>query len=94
MKYKKAIDWHNSQKRVEIAKIRIAKRFSQENTDTACRFLDKLRLGNMSYGRIENYSGSVIRILQIKNYKKIENWSKFTEMESKNQFKFFLILKR
>ena len=76
MKDKRAIDWHNSQKRVELAKIRITKRFSKENIDTACRFLDKLRLGNMSYGRIENYSGSTIRILQIKDDKKIEDWSK------------------
>ncbi len=30
----------------------------------------------MSYGRIENYSGSAIRILQIKDDKKIEKWSK------------------
>jgi integrase len=30
----------------------------------------------MSYGRIENYSGSVIRILKIKDDKKIEHWSK------------------
>ena len=73
MKDKRSPDWHNSQRRVELAKIRIAKRFSNENADTACRFLDKLRLGNMSYGRIENYSGSVIRILKIKDDKKIED---------------------
>jgi hypothetical protein len=30
----------------------------------------------MSYGGIENYSGSIIRILQIKDEKKIQNWSK------------------
>ena len=30
----------------------------------------------MSYGRIENYSGSAIRILQIKDDKKIMSWSK------------------
>ena len=70
MKGKRSPDWHNSQRRVELAKIRIAKRFSNENADIACRFLDKLRLGNMSYGRIENYSGSVIRILKIKDDKK------------------------
>ena len=76
MKDKRSPDWHNSQRRVDLAKIRIGNRFSKENTDTACRFFDKLRLGNMSYGRIENYSGSVIRILKIKDDKKIENWSK------------------
>ena len=76
MKDKRSPDWHNSQRRVDLAKIRIAKRFSNKNADIACRFLDKLRLGNMSYGRIENYSGSVIRILKIKDDKKIENWSK------------------
>ena len=76
MKDKRSPDWHNSQRRVELAKIRIGNRFSKENTDTACRFFDKLRLGNISYGRIENYSGSVIRVLKIKDDKKIENWSK------------------
>ncbi len=76
MKDKSSIDWHNCQRRIELAKIRIEKRFSRENADVACRFLDKLRLANMSYGRIANYSGSIIRILQIKDDKKIENWSK------------------
>ena len=76
MKDKRSPDWHNSQRRVELAKIRMTKRFSKINADTACRFLDKLRLGNMSYGRIQNYSGSIIRILHIKDDKKIENWSK------------------
>jgi hypothetical protein len=61
------IDWHNSKRRVELAKMRIQRRFSKENTTIACRFLDRLRLDNMSYGRIENYSGSVIRILQLKD---------------------------
>jgi hypothetical protein len=37
------IDWHNSMRRVELAKMRIQRRFSKENTTIACRFLDRLR---------------------------------------------------
>ncbi|HET6516870.1 MAG TPA: site-specific integrase [Nitrosopumilaceae archaeon] len=70
------IDWHNSKRRAELAKMRIQKRFSKENTAIAWRFLDRLRLDNMSYGRIENYSGSVIRVLHLKDDKEIKDWSK------------------
>lgn len=70
------IDWHNSKRRAELAKMRIQKRFSKENTAVAWRFLDRLRLDNMSYGRIENYSGSVIRVLHLKDDKEIKDWSK------------------
>lgn len=72
----KGIDWHHSKTRVDQAKLRMQNRFSKENTAVACRFLDRLRLDNLSYGRVENYSGSVMRILQLKDDENIKDWSR------------------
>jgi integrase/recombinase XerD len=70
------VDIHNSKKRLEYAKATIQKRFSEDNTKTACRFLDRLRLDNKSHGRIANYAECIRRILGIKDDKKIKDWSK------------------
>ena len=44
--------------------------------DTACAFLDRLRLENKSHGRISNYGECIQRILKIKDDKKINEWTK------------------
>ncbi len=72
----KAIDIHNARKRIECARINIQKRFSEDNAKTACRFLDRLRLDNKSHGRVANYAECIRRILEIKDDKKIQEWSK------------------
>ncbi|PIN82941.1 MAG: hypothetical protein COV65_04815 [Nitrosopumilales archaeon CG11_big_fil_rev_8_21_14_0_20_33_24] len=72
----KTIDIHNSKKRIEYAKLTIQKRFSEDNSKTACRFLDRLRLDNKSHGRVANYAECIRRILEIKDDKKIQEWSK------------------
>lgn len=70
------IDIHNTKKRTEYAMIAIQKKFSEANAATACRFLDRLRLDNKSYGRISNYAECICRILEIKDDKKIRDWSR------------------
>jgi integrase len=72
----KTIDIHNARRRIECARINIQKRFSEDNAKTACRFLDRLRLDNKSHGRIANYAECIRRILEIKDDKKIQDWSK------------------
>lgn len=70
------IDIHNSKKRTERAKINIQKKFSEVNAKTVCRFLDRLRLDNKSYGRITNYADCIIRILRINDTKNIKDWTR------------------
>ena len=56
--------------------MRIRQRYSEVNADISCNMLDRLRLDNISYGRIENYAGSMIRILAIKDDKPIPKWDR------------------
>ncbi|MDE1764198.1 MAG: site-specific integrase [Thaumarchaeota archaeon] len=70
------LDIHHSRERVEWTRIAIQKRFSAVNSKVAANFLDRLRLENKSWGRIENYGSSVIRILAIRDDKKISNWTR------------------
>lgn len=70
------IDIHNSKKRTERAKINLQKKFSDVNAKTVCRFLDRLRLDNKSYGRIANYADCIIRILRINDTKNIKDWTR------------------
>ena len=46
------IDIHNAKKRTERAKINLQKKFSGDNAKIVCKFIDRLRLDNKSYGRI------------------------------------------
>ena len=48
------LDIHNSKKRIEYAKTALHLKFSAENANTACEFLDRLRIENRSLGRIAN----------------------------------------
>lgn len=70
------LDIHHSRERVEHVRAAIQRRFSAENSKMASDFLDRLRLENKSWGRIENYGSSVIRILTAKDDKKISEWTK------------------
>ena len=70
------LDIHHSRERVEWTRVAIQKRFSAVNSKVAADFLDRLRLENKSWGRIENYGSSVIRILAIRDDKKISNWTR------------------
>lgn len=70
------IDIHNTRKRTEHAMMAIQKKFSEDNAKAACRFLNRLRLDNKSYGRISNYAECICRILEIKDDKKIRDWSR------------------
>ena len=70
------VDIHSSKKRTERAKITLQKNFSEGNAQTACRFVDRLRLDNKSYGRIANYADCIRRILEIKDDKNIKEWSR------------------
>jgi site-specific recombinase XerD len=70
------LDIHHSRERVEWTRVAIQKRFSAVNSKVAVDFLDRLRLENKSWGRIENYGSSVIRILTIRDDKKISNWTR------------------
>ena len=70
------IDIHNSKRKTESSKINFQKRFSESNAKISCRFLDRLRLENKSYGRISNYADCIRRILEIKDDKKIQEWSR------------------
>jgi len=70
------IDIHNTKKRTEYAKINLQKKFSDVNAKTVCRFLDRLRLDNKSYGRIANYAECIIRVLEINNTKNINEWTR------------------
>ncbi len=70
------IDIHNEKKKVENAKRNMYKKFSSDNADITYKFLDRLRLENKSYGRIANYGDCIRRILEIKDDKKIQDWSR------------------
>ncbi|MDE1861996.1 MAG: site-specific integrase [Thaumarchaeota archaeon] len=70
------LDIHHSRERVEWTRVAIQKRFSAVNSKVAVDFLDRLRLENKSWGRIENYGSSVMRILTIRDDKKISNWTR------------------
>lgn len=70
------LDIHNNRARIEYAKAGFHKKFLPENADTACAFLDRLRLENKSHGRISNYGECIQRILKIKDDKKINEWTK------------------
>lgn len=61
------IDIHNPKRRTELAQINFQKKFSENNAKVSCRFLDRLRLDNKSYGRIANYADCIRRILEIKD---------------------------
>ncbi len=71
-----SFDIHNSRKRVEYARAIIQRKFSVENAKIVSDFLDRLRLENKSWGRIENYASSAKRILYIKDDKQIPAWTK------------------
>jgi hypothetical protein len=81
----KTIDIHNARKRIECARINIQKRFSEDNSKTACRFLDRLRLDNKSHGRVANYAECIRRILEIKDDKKSRSGPKKTSNKSTKQ---------
>ncbi|SMH71843.1 protein of unknown function [Candidatus Nitrosotalea okcheonensis] len=49
------LDIHNNRARIEYSKADFHRKFLPENADTACAFLDRLRLENQSHGRISNY---------------------------------------
>ena len=70
------IDIHNAKKRTERAKINLQKKFSGDNAKIVCKFMDRLRLDNKSYGRIANYAECIGRILEIKDDKKIKEWTR------------------
>jgi len=70
------IDIHSSRRRTDLAKINFQKKFSGSNAKISCRFLDRLRLDNKSYGRIANYADCISRILKIKDDKKINEWTR------------------
>lgn len=70
------IDIHNAKRRTERAKTKLQERFSENNAKMACRFLDRLRLDNKSYGRIANYAECIGRILEIKDSKDIGEWTR------------------
>ena len=70
------VDIHSSKKRTERAKITLQKNFSDCNARTACKFVDRLRLDNKSYGRIANYADCIRRILEIKDDKNIKEWNR------------------
>jgi integrase/recombinase XerD len=70
------LDIHNSRRRIEYAKTNFQRRFSTCNAKIACEFLDRLIIENKSYGRIANYAEGIKRILDIKDDKKISNWTK------------------
>jgi len=70
------IDIHNSKRRTGLAKINFQNRFSESNAKASCRFLDRLRLDNKSYGRIANYADCISRILKIRDDPKINEWTR------------------
>ena len=70
------VDIHSSKQRTERAKTTLQKNFSEGNAQTACKFVDRLRLDNKSYGRIANYADCIRRILEIKDDKNIKEWSR------------------
>ena len=70
------IDIHDARKRTDRAKIKLQKKFSEENARTTCKFLDRLRLENKSYGRIANYAECIGRILDIYDEKNISDWTR------------------
>lgn len=70
------IDIHNAKRRTERAKTKLQERFSENNAKISCRFLDRLRLDNKSYGRIANYAECIGRILEIKDNKDIQEWTR------------------
>ncbi|PJC51259.1 MAG: hypothetical protein CO032_00520 [Nitrosopumilales archaeon CG_4_9_14_0_2_um_filter_34_16] len=70
------IDIHNAKRRTERAKTKLQKKFSENNAKISCRFLDRLRLDNKSYGRIANYAECIGRILEIKDSKDIGEWTR------------------
>lgn len=70
------IDIHNAKRRTERAKTKLQKKFSENNAKISCRFLDRLRLDNKSYGRIANYAECIGRILEIKDSKDIQEWTR------------------
>src|SRR4029077_15084044 len=75
------LDIHNSRRRIEYATTNFHRRFSTCNAKIACEFLDRLVIENKSYGRIANYAEAIKRILDIKDDKKILDWTK-KEIES------------
>ncbi len=75
------VDIHNAKKRTERAKITLYKKFSDDNAKIVCRFMDRLRLDNKSYGRIANYAECIGRILEINDKKNIKEWTR-EEIES------------
>ena len=87
------VDIHSSKQRTERAKTTLQKNFSEGNAQTACKFVDRLRLDNKSYGRIANYADCIRRILEIKDDKNIQvelvenNSSKETATTSTSQHK-------
>lgn len=70
------VDIHRSKNRTERAKINLLKKFSENNAKTTCKFLDRLRLENKSYGRIANYADCIGRILEIYDEKNISEWTR------------------
>ncbi|SRR5581483_11138441 len=70
------LDIHNSKKRIEYVKTALHRKFSAENANIACEFLDRLRIENRSLGRIANYAECTRRILSIKDDKKISEWTR------------------
>lgn len=70
------IDIHNAKQRTERAKINLQKKFSGDNAKIVCKFMDRLRLDNKSYGRIANYAECIGRILEIKDDKNIKEWTR------------------
>jgi hypothetical protein len=65
------LDIHHSKKRIEYARAGLHRKFSADNVQVACEFLDRLRIENKSYGRIANYAECTRRILLIKDDKRI-----------------------
>ena len=80
----KEIDIHNCKKRIEYAKSYILRRFTADNANSACEYLDRLRIENKSYGRITNYAESIKKILLIKDDKKISDWTRKELYSSSN----------
>ena len=70
------IDIHNQKKKVESIKRNMHKKFSNDNAIITCKFLDRLRLENKSHGRIANYGDCIRRFLEIKDDKKVQDWSR------------------
>jgi len=70
------VDIHKAKKRIECAKINLQKKFSDDYAKTVCKFMDRLRFDNKSYGRIANYAECIGRILQINDKKNIREWTR------------------